>query len=164
MARDLKPAKAIAYEAMRVLEPDSELEAHWEVWCHQANHMLKGEPLCVDLSYAWVHQALEGIEADGPGGERMLCALKHALTAVLMAELNPYWSLLDERSDMHDHIQPTIDRASDLMDAAHRIDPFDPTIRLNVEVYERYEDEAKRRKEQGWMQSLIDHAMTGRMN
>lgn len=151
----LTEAKVVLSVGLDLLEPSAAIEESWEHFEGHLRDFIGGNPCTINCMIGW-RTVLEQVKADSPEGDRVLASMKLAIDAFVVATLNPYALLLDDRCDYHNDVDPLVRKAVAVQSAARgEGDGFDRRVTYDESVNERFEEVNERNR----LRSLIDNAI-----
>lgn len=149
-------------EATRRLVPSQELDGWWDGYNSVAMAFAASENVCAQ-SMAEMRKSLEYVTAVDVVGETLIATSKMVLSAVVLFAGNPTGSLVWERDEMHDDLDPLLRKAVELLDSVAEVieagDAEYGTVRYVVEFDADYPQRLAKRNEQNRLRFLIDNAV-----
>lgn len=153
---DMAVAAAVIEEALSTMEPEGVIAANgtWETFAGEIRGFLGGQPIEADAVLT-LRSGLEYLSADSEEGEYLICAVKLALSAMVLGMTNPFSMILSERSMLHDDIDPLLRKAVALVESAQEIKQGDFAVSYDESVVQTYQKHFKK----NMMGVMIDKAI-----
>lgn len=152
----LNVAAAVIQEALATLEPEGLIAVNgtWESYQSEIEGMLSGKPVDFE-TVSILRSGMEYLAFDSPEAEYLVCAVKAALSAMILGMANPFSMLFKDLPMLHDDIDPLIRRAVTLLESAQETQNGDFSVSYNPEIMQTFQAEMKKNN----MGMLIDKAI-----
>lgn len=138
-------AAAVIQEALATLEPEGYIAVNgtWERYQEEIKGMLSGKPVDFE-TVAMLRSAMEYLAFDSQEAEYLVCAVKAALSAMILGMANPFSALFKDRPMLHDDIDPLIRRAVALLESGQEAADGDFSISYDPEIMQTFKAEMKK--------------------
>lgn len=152
----LNVAAAVIREALATMEPEGLIVVNgtWDKYQSEIEGMLRGQPIDFE-SVSILRSGMEYLTCDSAEAEYLVCAIKAALSAMILGMANPFSMLFKDRSMLHDDIDPLLRKAVALLESAQETQNGDFSVSYDPEIMQSFQAEMKK----NMLGSMIDQAI-----